>query len=119
MSTATAKMMNDDMAGQQRTWPDRIRFYATLPWQYPDAAVVELARARRIGAVGVFVAANVSGASLTDERFQPIWKAIDTLSRFPALVTLVTHLSLIVISANLVHTRYLYQKKDYPLYHSN
>jgi aminocarboxymuconate-semialdehyde decarboxylase len=85
VSTVTAKMMNDDMAEQQKVWPDRIRFFATLPWQYPDAAVKELARARRIGAVGVFVAANVSGLSLTDERFIPIWKAIDR-EALPVLV---------------------------------
>ena len=85
VSTDTAKMMNDDMAEQQRTWPDRIRFFATLPWQHPERAVKELDRAVKQGAVGVFVAANVSGASLTDAKFQAIWEAIDK-KRLPVLV---------------------------------
>jgi len=41
---------------QQAAYPDRIRYFATLPWQYPDRAVAELARAcDDKGAVGVFV----------------------------------------------------------------
>jgi aminocarboxymuconate-semialdehyde decarboxylase len=85
ISTATAVMMNDDMAAQQKTYPDRIRFFATLPWQYPDAAIKELNRAHEIGAVGVFVSANISGASLTDPNFKTIWDEIDRLE-LPVLV---------------------------------
>lgn len=77
VSTATARMMNDDMAAQQAAWPDRIRFFATLPWQYADAAVTELDRALGLGAVGVFVSANIGGESLTAKKFAPIWDAID------------------------------------------
>ena len=77
VSTATARMMNDDMAEQQRTYPDRIRFFATLPWQYPEAAVVELERALGLGAVGVFVSASISGMSLTNPAIASIWDVID------------------------------------------
>jgi aminocarboxymuconate-semialdehyde decarboxylase len=77
--------MNDDMAAHQTTWPDRIRFFATLPWQYPDAAVKELDRALALGAVGVFVTANVTGQSLTAKKFTPIWDAIDSKG-LPVLV---------------------------------
>jgi len=65
------------MAAQQKAYPDRIRFFATLPWQYPQAAVAELERAVSIGAVGVFVAANINNMSLTDPTLKPIWDAID------------------------------------------
>jgi len=85
ISTATARMMNDDMAAQQTAWPDRIRFFATLPWQYPDAAVKELERAIGLGAVGVFVAANLDGESLTAGKSAPIWNAIDKKA-LPVLV---------------------------------
>ena len=85
ISTGTARMMNDDMAGRQKRWPDRIRFFATLPWQYPDAAVTELERALELGAVGVFVSASVAGTSLTDPLFAPVWKAIDDRA-LPVLV---------------------------------
>src|SRR5690554_4566698 len=56
-STAAARAINDDMAQAQRDHPDRIRWMALLPWEYPDAAVAELARAHAAGAVGVMVLA--------------------------------------------------------------
>lgn len=78
VSAALAQYMNDDMAAQQKLHPDRIRYFATLPWQHPDAAVAELARAcDEKGAVGVFVSANISGMSLTDPHLKPVWDAID------------------------------------------
>ena len=85
VSVATAQMMNDDMATQQKAYPDHIRFFATLPWQYADAALAELDRACALGAVGVFVSANVDGTSLTDESLAPIWAAIDQRA-LPVLV---------------------------------
>ncbi len=77
ISAETARLMNDDMSTQQQRWPDRLRFFATLPWQYPQRALAELERACGLGAVGVFVSANVDGVSLTDPGFEPIWEAID------------------------------------------
>ena len=43
-STAAARDSNDSMAEAQRTYPDRIRWFASLPWEYPERAVEELAR---------------------------------------------------------------------------
>jgi len=77
ISLKAAQVMNDDMARAQAQWPDRIRFMASLPWQYPEMAVAELERACAKGAVGVVVLANVNGESLTDAKFAPIWQAID------------------------------------------
>ncbi|HEX6980861.1 MAG TPA: amidohydrolase family protein [Alphaproteobacteria bacterium] len=85
VSLEAARIVNDDMARAQRTWPDRIRWMASLPWEHPTAAVDELKRAHGQGAVGVIVLANINGVSLTDERFAPIWKAIDDLA-LPVLV---------------------------------
>ena len=77
VSARAARVVNDDMAQAQGRHPDRIRFLASLPWQYPDAALAELERAAGRGAVGVMVLANVAGASLTDARFAPIWAEVD------------------------------------------
>ena len=85
ISTQAARQMNDEFARAQKTWPDRIRWFATLPWQYPKAAVQELKRAVKAGAVGVMVIANVSGQHLTDPLFDPIWRAIDAAG-LPVLV---------------------------------
>ncbi|HJS74487.1 MAG TPA: amidohydrolase family protein [Vicinamibacteria bacterium] len=84
-SLEAARILNDDMASAQRSYPDRIRFFASLPWQHPALAVEELARACGEGAVGVMVLANVDGRSLTDEAFSPIWKAADDAA-LPVLV---------------------------------
>jgi|SaaInlStandDraft_7_1057024.scaffolds.fasta_scaffold03717_2 aminocarboxymuconate-semialdehyde decarboxylase len=85
LSNDTARMINDDMAAAQTTYPDRIRWFATLPWEYPDLAVEELTRACDNGAVGVFVTANIRGRSLTDSDLAPVWAAIDARG-LPVLV---------------------------------
>ena len=76
-ATALARIVNDDMAARQTAYPDRIRFFATLPWQYADAAKAELERAVNLGAIGVFVGANLEGLSLTDPSLAPVWADID------------------------------------------
>ena len=85
VSATVAALMNDQMAGAQAEYPGRIRFLASLPWEHPDAAVAELERAIGLGAVGVMVLANVAGAALTEERFAPVWQAIDR-HKLPVLV---------------------------------
>ena len=76
-SLQAARMVNDSMAEQQTLRPDRIRWLASLPWQYELLALQELDRCMRSGALGVMVIANVSGTCLTDARFAKIWEEID------------------------------------------
>ncbi len=57
------------MAQAQSTYPDRIRWFTSLPWEYPARAIDELDRTCRNGASGVMVLANISGRSLTDPMF--------------------------------------------------
>jgi aminocarboxymuconate-semialdehyde decarboxylase len=85
VSASTARLMNEDFARAQGAWPDRVRWFASLPWQYPGAAVQELKRAVKAGTSGVMVIANVGGRHLTDPLFDPIWKAIDEAA-LPVLV---------------------------------
>lgn len=85
ISERAARLMNDDMASAQRSYPDRVRYFASLPWQYPARAVAELERACDNGAVGVMVLANIEGASLTDPQFAPVWDEIDRRA-LPVLV---------------------------------
>ncbi|MEI6721157.1 MAG: amidohydrolase family protein [Betaproteobacteria bacterium] len=77
ISLQAAQIMNDTMAKAHKQWPERIQFFCSIPWQFPDAALKELKRARKAGAVGVMVLANISGKHLTDPLFAKIWKAID------------------------------------------
>lgn len=77
VSLKAARIMNDSMARGQAAHPERIRWMASLPWEYPEAALGELERACGAGAVGVMVLANVAGRPLTEEAFAPIWDEID------------------------------------------
>ena len=85
VSLQAARLMNDDMAVARTAHPGRIRWLASLPWQYPERALAELERAIAAGASGVMVLANVDGKSLTNPAFEPIWQAIDARS-LPVLV---------------------------------
>lgn len=85
VSRTAAQLVNDDMAAAQRDHPDRIRWFASLPWEDADDAIAELHRAHAAGAVGVMVLANIAGRSLIDPSFVPIWNAIDELE-LPVLV---------------------------------
>ena len=85
VSLKAARIMNDDMAAAQTAHPDRLRWFASLPWQYPELALAELDRARDAGARGVMVLANIDGRPLTDPAFAPIWTAIDA-GGLPVLV---------------------------------
>jgi aminocarboxymuconate-semialdehyde decarboxylase len=85
VSLAAAQTMNDDMAKARKTWPDRIQWFASLPWQYEKLALAELKRARKAGACGVMVLANIAGKHLTDPAFAKIWDAIDQAS-LPVLI---------------------------------
>ncbi len=77
ISCAAALASNNSMVEAQTRYPDRIRWYTSLPWEYPENAVIELERTCALGASGVMVLANIAGRSLTDPFFAPIWQAID------------------------------------------
>ena len=85
VSLKGARIMNDDMAKAQKAWPDRIRWFASLPWQHEQLALQELQRSCDNGAVGVMVLANIGGKALTDPQFANIWKEIDRRA-LPVLV---------------------------------
>ena len=85
VSCEAARESNDNMAAAQKTYPDRIRWFTSLPREYPHRAIEELHRSCDAGAIGVMVLANIAGRSLTDPLFAPIWEAIDRRA-LPVLV---------------------------------
>jgi aminocarboxymuconate-semialdehyde decarboxylase len=85
VSLQAARTMNDDMAAARTAHPDRIAWFASLPWQYSELALAELDRALAAGASGVMVLANIDGKPLTDPAFEAIWRAIDAKA-LPVLV---------------------------------
>jgi aminocarboxymuconate-semialdehyde decarboxylase len=84
-SCEAARESNDSLAQARRTYPDRLRWFASLPWEYPERALDELKRACDNGASGVMVLANIAGRSLTEAAFAPIWAEIDRRA-LPVLV---------------------------------
>jgi aminocarboxymuconate-semialdehyde decarboxylase len=85
VSLAAARESNDSMAEAERAYPGRVKWFTSLPWQYPAIAVEELRRTGDLGAGGVMVLANVAGRSLTEDAFAPIWSEIER-RRLPVLV---------------------------------
>jgi len=84
-SAEAARATNAAMAKQQNVHSDRIRWIASLPWEYEEDAVAELTRSISDGAVGVMVLGNIRGRNLTDPRFEGIWSEIDRLG-LPVMV---------------------------------
>lgn len=85
VSARAARAINDSYAEAHRAWPERIRWMASLPMQYPDAALVELKRAVALGAVGTMILANIGGKPWTDPTFAPVWAELDRM-RFPVFM---------------------------------
>jgi aminocarboxymuconate-semialdehyde decarboxylase len=85
ISLRAARGVNDSMAEQQTRRPDRIRWLASLPWQFPALAIAELARTIDAGAAGIMVIATIDGQPLTDPAFAEIWAEIDR-RELPVLV---------------------------------
>ena len=85
VSLRAARLVNNSMAEQQRAKPDRIRWFASLPWQYADDAMAELVRCVKAGAVGVMVLGSIDGMTLVNPQFAPVWSAIDRMA-LPVLV---------------------------------
>jgi aminocarboxymuconate-semialdehyde decarboxylase len=85
VSVQAAREANDNFAAAQAQYPDRIRWFASLPWEYPQRALEELERVCANGASGIMVLANIAGRSLTDPLFAPVWAEIDRRA-LPVLV---------------------------------
>jgi aminocarboxymuconate-semialdehyde decarboxylase len=76
-SVKAARIANAAYAEAQRQYSDRIRWIASIPWEYPNDALAELKRARADGALGVAALANIRGRDLIDPLFAPVWAEID------------------------------------------
>jgi len=78
-SVAAARGINDDFRDAAQHHDGRIRWMASLPWQYPDEAIAELRRAKRGGAIGVCMLTNIRGTALTDAIYRPVWREIEAM----------------------------------------
>jgi len=80
LSSKLAKAWNDAATAAHRANPTRLVAFLTLPMLYPDRALDELDRARRLaGMRGIYMGTNVEGHDLDDPLFEPILARIEAL----------------------------------------
>lgn len=73
-----ACIINDAFAEDVATWGGRFTALAHLPMNAPDAAAEEATRAvTELGLPGVMLLSNASGVPLSDDRFLPVFEALD------------------------------------------
>ena len=73
---------NNYLASLVKEHPSRFRFFATLPWDDPQAAADEMRRAvNELGAVGTLIAGRpgVDAAFLEDAKYDPMWQTLSDL----------------------------------------
>ena len=75
-----ARAANDRLAETVRAHPDRFAGFATLPWQDPQAAATELARAvQERGLKGTLIVGRPGQVFLDDPRYEPVLAKLDEL----------------------------------------
>lgn len=79
-SVPRARAINDAFGAIVAKRPRRFAALATLPLNDPDASARELERAvKTLGFRGTMMLSNVSGVSLSDQRFWPLYEQADAL----------------------------------------
>jgi aminocarboxymuconate-semialdehyde decarboxylase len=77
---ALARRMNDAYAQAAADHPDRIKAFASIPMDHPDAALAELHRALgELRMNGVVLLSNLGGRTLTDARYRPFFAEADRM----------------------------------------
>jgi aminocarboxymuconate-semialdehyde decarboxylase len=78
MAAELASLTNEALVGMAEVHPERLGVMIALPMQSPVAAVDEIGRLGSNRLVrGVLIDSNIGGVSLTDERFAPVWAALE------------------------------------------
>ena len=70
-----SRFLNDHIADLVARYPQNYIGLATIPMQDPDAAILELERAKAIGLVGIQIGSNINDENLNEEKFFPIFEA--------------------------------------------
>ncbi|GMV05534.1 MAG: putative amidohydrolase [Gemmatimonadota bacterium] len=77
-AVALARVINDAFAEDVAAWKGRFTALAHLPMNAPAAAAEEATRAvTELGLPGVMLLSNASGVPLSDDRFLPVFEALD------------------------------------------
>lgn len=80
LGLATARVVNDNIAGIVAKHPDRFVGLGTIPFQAPELAIQELERlVKSLGMRGIEISSNVAGEDLSAERFRKIFARCEEL----------------------------------------
>jgi aminocarboxymuconate-semialdehyde decarboxylase len=74
-----SQFLNDHIAQLTQKFPKHYIGLGTLPMQSVDLSVQELERCKAIGLRGVQIGSNINSVNLSDERFNPLWEALQDL----------------------------------------
>ncbi|WP_414439748.1 amidohydrolase family protein [Burkholderia sp. 22PA0106] len=76
-----ARAANDRLAAACDAHPTRLRGFAALPWQHPEAAAQELERCvKKLGFVGTLLVGRPGETFLDDPRYAPVLAKLDELA---------------------------------------
>lgn len=73
LSVKGAQIINNYIADLATKNPDRFAGFASLPWNVPSAAMVEIDRIKDMGFLGVMLYPHVAGHNLDSNQFEPIY----------------------------------------------
>ena len=80
LSLALSQAFNDAASAAHRQFPDRLVGLAMVPMQAPELAHKELERAARLpGIKGLYLATNVNGEELDDQKFWGVYEMCEAL----------------------------------------
>jgi aminocarboxymuconate-semialdehyde decarboxylase len=80
IAVATAKAINDEIAGMVKGWPKRFAGLGTVPMQDVKAAISEMERSMtQLGLKGVEINDHVNGRNFDEPEFLPFFKAAEEM----------------------------------------
>ncbi|KAF8884824.1 hypothetical protein BD779DRAFT_1612068 [Infundibulicybe gibba] len=88
-TVALARLINEQAAAYCRSYPQRLSFYAVVPFPYTPEAIVEATYAiRTLGAAGIFLQSSTEGVYLGNPQLRPFF---DFLNQFGGKQILYIH----------------------------
>ena len=79
VATVIARECNDSILAVVEKFPQRFLGVGTVPLQDIDASINEVKRIRALGLKGIMIGDHVCGSTYEEERFLPLWEAVEEL----------------------------------------
>lgn len=74
------RILNDDNARMVAQFPSRFTAIGALPMNFPDEAIAEMERIKKLGMRGVEINSNIDGMELDNPHLRPIFEAAAALN---------------------------------------